>query len=140
MPWQSAASKSTAALDPHFKYFSLTVDSSLAVGQIEKMALRLDVVKQKANTGTAAAQQQLKATELVARDVPHVADCLKVEARLPWPLGVLITREHLDSYNLVFALLLKVKRVQLHLETAWQELGRWGRKGAGADKGQKGTG
>jgi hypothetical protein len=37
---------------------------------------------------------------------------------------VLITKQDLERYNKVFALLLKVKRVQLELEAAWQELGR----------------
>jgi gamma-tubulin complex component 4 len=49
---------------------------------------------------------------------------LALEAELPWPLGVLLTPRHMERYNALFQLLLRLKRVQLALEQAWQELGR----------------
>ncbi len=51
-------------------------------------------------------------------------DHLWLEHCVPWPLGLLLTPGHLARYNALFQLLLRLKRVQLHLETAWQELGR----------------
>jgi 3-deoxy-D-manno-octulosonic-acid transferase len=44
--------------------------------------------------------------------------------QMPWPLGVLLTPRHMERYNALFQLLLRLKRVQLALESAWQELGR----------------
>lgn len=99
--WQAAASKSTAADDPHFKHFKLVINEQLA--QVPD---------------SAEAKQHVPPPPLLA------ADCLQLEAHLPWPLGVLVTPKHLASYNELFRLLLKVKRVQLDLEAAWQELGR----------------
>lgn len=52
-------------------------------------------------------------------------DELALEAQMPWPLGVLLTPRCMERYNSMFQLLLRLKRVQLALEQAWQELGRY---------------
>lgn len=51
-------------------------------------------------------------------------DDLAIEAQLPWPLGVLLTPKHMEKYNKMFQLLLRLKQVQLALEQSWQELVR----------------
>jgi gamma-tubulin complex component 4 len=113
LPWQSAANKSSAADDPHFANFSIVVNTAEA--EALQAALQAEARKKAATSSV-----------IVRLDdgPPDVADCLRVKAHLPWPLGVLITEDHLTCYNRLFALLLKVKRVQLDLEAAWQELGR----------------
>jgi hypothetical protein len=129
VPWQSAASKSSAADDPHFKFFTLVKDSAACTGQQAQHPK--DAAAQKAGGqlsmsgdigGVSGRESSQHVTEL--------SDCLQLSAKLPWPLGVLITPRHLDDYNNLFALLLKVKRVQLDLEAAWQELGRCAHRAA----------
>jgi gamma-tubulin complex component 4 len=111
VPWQSAANKSSAADDPHLAFFSILVNKAAAEKDIQQLR-----EKDSSSSSNVA---------FAFDDAPlQVADCLRIKAQLPWPLGVLITKQDLERYNKVFALLLKVKRVQLELEAAWQELGR----------------
>lgn len=120
-PWLSAAGKSTASDDPCFKYFSLSIDR--AAGQQRKEAMRIEAAKINSNSSykdTTVPKTLATVTGVEAQ----LCDCLCLDAQLPWPLGVLIKQEDLDSYNRLFRLLLQVKRVQLDLEGAWQELGR----------------
>jgi hypothetical protein len=117
LPWASAAGKSTAADDPCFKNFSLYIEP--AAGQEQKDLLRKGVSF--CNSSDTSVPATL---EGLSRGEPQLCECLCLDAKLPWPLGVLITQEHLGSYNRLFRLLLQVKRVQLDLEAAWQELGR----------------
>jgi gamma-tubulin complex component 4 len=111
--------KSTAQEDPHFKLFRLVLRpkpaDAAAHGSTDTSAT--------ATTGTAAAA----APGARALNVPSFDsnwDGLALEAELPWPLGVLLTPRHMERYNALFQLLLRLKRVQLALEQAWQELGR----------------
>ena len=59
-------------------------------------------------------------------EVPHFDawDNLYLELDLEWPLGLLLTPQLLARYNVLFQLLLRLKRVQLRLEGGWQELCR----------------
>lgn len=124
LPWLSAASKSTAADDPCFKYFSLNVNR--AAGQVQRELMQQEGPKLcSGSSKTAQEDSEVPATlAALSGEVPQLCECLCLDAQLPWPLGVLITRKHLDEYNKLFRLLLQVKRVQLDLEAAWQELGR----------------
>jgi hypothetical protein len=42
-----------------------------------------------------------------------------------WPLGLLLTPHALDRYNLLFQYLLRLKRVAVRLQHAWQVLQKW---------------
>lgn len=130
VPWQSAAAKSTAADDPHFKFFTLA-KASAAHREQQQLQQAKEAAALKAAALTAAGSKLSMSGDIgiisgpdVSNRKPELSDCLRLNANLPWPLGVLITPRHLDEYNNLFALLLKVKRVQLDLEAAWQELGR----------------
>jgi hypothetical protein len=129
VPWQSAAGKSSAADDPHFRFFTLVKGS--AAYKEQQAPQQKDAAAQKAggklsmsgDIGGLSGQES-------SQQVTELSDCLQLSTKLPWPLGVLITPRHLDDYNNLFALLLKVKRVQLDLEAAWQELGRCAHRAA----------
>ena len=47
-------------------------------------------------------------------------DHLYLSFRVEWPLGLIITPVLLGRYNTLFQFLLKLKRVQLELDEAWQ--------------------
>ncbi|KAF5834637.1 Spc98 family-domain-containing protein [Dunaliella salina] len=49
-------------------------------------------------------------------------DSMWLEYQGEWPLGLLITPQVLGRYNALFQMLLRLKRVQLRLEEAWQAL------------------
>jgi gamma-tubulin complex component 4 len=102
--WKSAAAKCTAADDPHFRLFSIVCDPLPAAASAA------------ASKGSSASGSGVPADRW---------SWLRIDAALPWPLGVLVTREHLARYNEVFSMLLQLKHVQLALESAWQEVGRW---------------
>jgi gamma-tubulin complex component 4 len=117
VPWQSAAMKSTAQDDPHFKLFRLVLrpkPAAAAQGPADAAAA----------TPGAAAPVGGGARTLAVPKFDENWDGLALEAELPWPLGVLLTPRHMERYNALFQLLLRLKRVQLALEQAWQELGR----------------
>ncbi|KAF6261046.1 gamma-tubulin complex component protein [Scenedesmus sp. NREL 46B-D3] len=109
VPWQSAAMKSTAQDDPGFKLFRLVLRPKPA----------------------AAGSAGGPARGLAVPSFDSNWDGLALEAELPWPLGVLLTPRHMERYNALFQLLLQLKRVQLALEQAWQELGRLCGRGGG---------
>ena len=47
-------------------------------------------------------------------------------SRSDWPLGVLrFTPETMETYNKVFRLLLKLKRIHLHLNGLWKMIASW---------------
>ncbi|GFR50820.1 hypothetical protein Agub_g13079, partial [Astrephomene gubernaculifera] len=57
--------------------------------------------------------------------VPPLDPCwdpLVLEVRLDWPLGLLLGREQLRRYNQLFALLLRLRRMQGWLDDAWKDL------------------
>ncbi|KAI8466120.1 MAG: gamma tubulin interacting protein [Monoraphidium minutum] len=108
-PFQAAAAKSSAAADPLFRLFAL---------HYSDRPLRVQAA--------AGAHTYI---EVPAFDPAW--DNLWLEARLPWPLGLLLTPRHLDRYNALFQLLLRLKRVQLHLEQAWQDIGHIVGRGGG---------
>ncbi|KAF8058112.1 GCP4 [Scenedesmus sp. PABB004] len=128
VPWQSAAAKSTAAADPRFKLFRIVLRPSAAARATGAAAAPPGTPGAGAAPGSGAGGGRALAVP------PYDAawDELRLEASLPWPLGVLLTRRHMERYNALFQLLLRLKRVQLALEQAWQELGRLcGRRGGG---------
>lgn len=48
------------------------------------------------------------------------------DCRTEWPLGVLIfTPETMETYNKVFRLLLKLKRIHLNLNGLWKTIASW---------------
>ncbi|GIL67009.1 hypothetical protein Vafri_20405 [Volvox africanus] len=49
-------------------------------------------------------------------------DPLVLEVRLDWPLGLLLGRDQLRRYNQLFALLLRLRRMQGQLDDAWKDL------------------
>jgi hypothetical protein len=51
-------------------------------------------------------------------------DALCVSFRPPWPLGLLLTPSHLARYSALGRALLRLRRVQAALDTAWADLGR----------------
>jgi hypothetical protein len=129
VPWQSAASKSTAADDPQFKFFTLQQTTAAQRQQQQQQSTDASAVKGGRTSLSVSAEMASgpgldSSSSSSSSQALEVLDCLQLNARLPWPLGVLIKQQHLDEYNALFGLLLKVKRVQLDLETAWQELGR----------------
>ncbi|MEW5306079.1 MAG: hypothetical protein WDW36_008574 [Sanguina aurantia] len=50
-------------------------------------------------------------------------DPIHLEYKGEWPLGLLITPAHLGKYNALMQFLLRLKRVQLKMDAAWQSLG-----------------
>jgi gamma-tubulin complex component 4 len=47
-------------------------------------------------------------------------DCISLRFQVKWPLHLLFTEEILYKYNLVFRLLLKVRRAQCSLLALWK--------------------
>lgn len=128
LPWQSAAAKSTAADDGCFKYFRLSINQQAGEeqrGLVLEQAAKLCSSSARPGSAGSSAPQDNGVLASLGEPVPELCQCLCLDASLPWPLGVLITPKHLADYNRLFRLLLQVKRVQLDLEAAWQELGRW---------------
>eukprot|EP00775_Hariotina_reticulata_P005315 gene5317-5550_t len=123
IPWQSAALKSTAQDDPHFKLFRpvLRAKGSSTAGALRSQQL--------AEAGPVIGLVGSRALNVPAYD--SAWDDLRLDIQMPWPLGVLLTRRHLERYNALFQFLLRLKRVQLALESAWQELGRLCGRGGG---------
>jgi len=56
-------------------------------------------------------------------------DALELEYRVPWPLGLLLTRDALRRYNALHRYLFRLRRVAAALDDAWFQLRR---KAAGA--------
>ena len=56
-------------------------------------------------------------------------DALELEYRVPWPLGLLLTRDALRRYNALHRYLFRLRRTALALDDAWFQLRR---KAAGA--------
>ena len=58
----------------------------------------------------------------VKTDVPKLDgwDSLSLEYLVKWPMGLLLTPSVLSRYNSLFQFLMRLKRVQLRLEGAWQ--------------------
>ncbi|PNG99920.1 Gamma-tubulin complex component 4, partial [Tetrabaena socialis] len=52
-------------------------------------------------------------------------DPLALAVRLDWPLGLLLGAEQLRRYNQLFALLLRLRRMQGALDDAWKDLRVW---------------
>ena len=46
-------------------------------------------------------------------------DCLSLQYSAPWPLHLILTPSHVDTYNDVARMLLRVRRVQKLLQEAW---------------------
>jgi gamma-tubulin complex component 4 len=59
-------------------------------------------------------------------------DNLELEYAVPWPLGLVLTKEALRRYNHLFQYLLRLRRTNLALDEAWCRLRR---KGAGGTPG-----
>ena len=52
-----------------------------------------------------------------------ICSCLPLKRRTEWPLGVLIfTPETMQTYNKIFRLLLKLRRIQLNLNGLWKNV------------------
>lgn len=115
VPWQSAAMKSTAQNDPHFKLFRLVLRPKTSKQQQQQGSQA---------PGGASSTAPAGGRALMVPSYDSLWDDLALEAEMPWPLGVLLTPRHMERYNALFQLLLRLKRVQLALEQAWQELGR----------------
>ena len=49
-------------------------------------------------------------------------DALYLEYKIEWPMGLLLTPGVMARYNTLFQFLMRLKRVQLKLEGAWQSL------------------
>jgi gamma-tubulin complex component 4 len=49
-------------------------------------------------------------------------DNISLEVQVQWPLGLLLTPYALERYNLLFQYLLRLKRVAVRLQGAWQAL------------------
>lgn len=47
-------------------------------------------------------------------------DCISLRFQVKWPLHLLFTEEVLYKYNLIFRLLLKVRRAQCNLLEVWK--------------------
>lgn len=124
VPWQSAAMKSTAQDDPHFKLFRLVLRPKPADHAADAPAAAAAAAAPAAAGAAAPASSGAKPLTVPSFDSNW--DGMALEAQLPWPLGVLITPSHMKRYNALFQLLLRLKRVQLSLEQTWQELGRCG--------------
>eukprot|EP00878_Enallax_costatus_P030452 GHUV01033156.1.p1 GENE.GHUV01033156.1~~GHUV01033156.1.p1 ORF type:complete len:360 (+),score=144.69 GHUV01033156.1:480-1559(+) len=124
VPWLSAASKSTAQDDPHFKLFKLVLKPKAK--QQQQQRPRASDAAAPGGSGGGSGPRALSVPSF-----DRNWDELAIEAQLPWPLGVLLTPKHMEKYNKMFQLLLRLKRVQLALEQSWQELVRsCGRKGS----------
>ncbi|WIA33536.1 hypothetical protein OEZ86_006660 [Tetradesmus obliquus] len=129
VPWQSAAMKSTAQDDPHFKLFRLVLRPKPADVAADAPAAAAAAAAPAAAGAAAPAGNGTRVLAVPSFDSNW--DGMALEAQLPWPLGVLITPSHMKRYNALFQLLLRLKRVQLSLEQTWQELGRLCGRGGG---------
>jgi gamma-tubulin complex component 4 len=114
--------KSTAQDDPHFKLFRLVLRPKPADAAAQAAADASSSAAGVAGAAAAAGGGGARALNVPSFDSNW--DGLALEVELPWPLGVLLTPRHMERYNALFQLLLRLKRVQLALEQAWQELGR----------------
>ena len=57
------------------------------------------------------------------------ADFFQSFYRTEWPLGVLIfTPETMQTYNILFRLLLKLRRIHLNLNALWKQVASWNEK------------
>lgn len=61
-------------------------------------------------------------------------DGLLLEYAVPWPLGLILTREALRRYNHLFQYLLRLRRTSLALDEAWRRLRREGAMGTGGER------
>ena len=53
-------------------------------------------------------------------------DALELEYRVPWPLGLVVTRDAIARYNRMFQYAFRLRRVLAALDEAWLELRRRG--------------
>ncbi|GLC46124.1 hypothetical protein PLESTM_001829900, partial [Pleodorina starrii] len=105
VPFSRSAAKSSAEGDPLLAAFSLRY----LRGAEAEAAFQV-------STGKGATSGH------VVPPLDPAWDPLTLEVRLDWPLGLLLGREQLRRYNQLFALLLRLRRMQGQLDDAWKDL------------------
>ncbi|GAQ91736.1 Gamma-tubulin ring complex protein [Klebsormidium nitens] len=117
VPWQQAASKTINEDDVYFQRVSVRLPG-LAAATVA------------AGTAGAGALRRLSGASSVGSPGPGGAaegggtgpdgwDALALQYHVEWPLQLLLTPEVLAKYKSVFQYLVRLKRVQLALESAW---------------------
>jgi len=124
-PFAQAALKSSAVNDPLASRFRLRFNPAERGGGDDDVGASAHFQPRRA--AAAAAATTTSGGGATAR-VPSFDgwDGLELDYAVPWPLGLILTKNTIARYNKLFQYLLRLKRAQLALDDAWCRLRRKG--------------
>ncbi|PNW88207.1 hypothetical protein CHLRE_01g019150v5 [Chlamydomonas reinhardtii] len=102
--------------------FTRSAAKSSAEGDPLLAAFQLRYLGGKAEAEAAFTVKHSSAAHSQVPELDRAWDPLVLEVGLEWPLGLLLGREQLRRYNQLFALLLRLRRMQNQLDDAWKDL------------------